>query len=329
MSDRLTLGDYVRSEDPNGAQAQIVEILEQELPIIQDAYAKPSNADLGNRTTIRSSLPTVGTVKINQGVTKSRALTRQVTDAIGLYEGRSETDTRIARLLGMGAFETRRRQDMRQFSEALSQRVATDMVYGSIAIDEASFDGLVPRMASLSTARTGSQVWSMGSVVGSDGCSLLIVDWGDGKASVVFPKNSKGGISVEDKGEQEVLDDEGKPYFAYVSLINWAIGICVEDPRHIARLSNIDLSDSLLSTPTQGWLIRTLTQTMDMMPQPGGAQRVLYCPIRLYSAFRLQAMEKSNLALTLEQYLGKMEPHFMGYPIRKLEVMTTSETTVS
>ena len=61
--DRLTLYDFHKSQDPDGSAAQIVEVLAQENPAIEDAPIYPSNAEVGHRVTIQRSLPTIATAK--------------------------------------------------------------------------------------------------------------------------------------------------------------------------------------------------------------------------------------------------------------------------
>jgi hypothetical protein len=327
----MTLLDFAKSKDPNGSQAQVYELMNQFNPCMQDAPAYPSNAPLGNRTTYRRSLPAVGTAKINKGVTRSKSTTDQRVDTIGYFAGRSEVDARIRKLEGDGAFVSKRKDEDSAFEEALSQLVCNTMFYGDVKTDEASFDGLAPRMGALNagTDLTTSQVWSQGTVTGGDGASIYIVDWGERAAHLIYPPTSIAGLDVQDKGELSVNDADGNPMQAYVSLYDWFVGLVVKDPRHIARLANIDISDAALDTPTQGKLIDILEKIMAHMPDPGAAQRVLYCPFKLYSSFNKQARSFSNQALQIRDYLGRPTPHFYEYPLRKVQQLSITEATVS
>jgi hypothetical protein len=327
---RMSLSEYVKSEAPDGSQAEIAEVMNEVGTMIQDAHVKPSNALLGNTTVIRKTLPTFASVKINQGVTPSITTTEQKVDTIGMFEGAAETDARLPGILGMADFEKRRKADLMAFVEVATQTGHQYLLYGSTLTDEAGFDGFMPRLNALNTTDySTSIVASMGSVTGSDGCSVLIVDWGENACSLLFPKNSVAGLETIDEGKVPVLDSDNKRFMAYLTTLRWKIGLGVDDRRHMGRLANIDTSDSLLASPTQGNLYRELTKVLNKMPDPGTAQRVMYVPIDLYTALWLQAMEKSNLQLTLQEYLGKMEPHFMGWPFRKVQRMTIAESTVS
>jgi hypothetical protein len=333
MSNRLTLTDFAKSKDPNGTQAQVFELMTQYNPPMQDAPAYPSNAPYGNRTTYRRTLPAVGTAKINKGVSRSKSQTDQRTDVIGYFAGRAEIDVRIRKLEGEAAYISKRGKEDRSFEEALAQLVCNTLFYGDTKLDEASFDGLSPRLSTLNegSSLVDPQVWRQSLTVqpNGDGCSIFVVDWGQDGAHLIYPPNTIAGLDVQDKPDQAVADDDGGSFQADVSLYDWFTGLAVEDMRHIARLCNIDVSDAALDAPTQGKLIDRLEQIMSYMPEPGGAQRVLYCPLKLYASFSKQARSFSNQALTIRDYLGRPTPHFWEYPLRRVEQLSITETNVA
>ncbi len=331
MSGRMTLLDFAKSKDPNGQQAQVFELLEQANPILKDAPAYPANAPLGNTTTYRRTLPSVGTAKINKGVTRSKSQTDQRQDSIGYFAAKSEIDVRIRKVEGVAAYLKKRESESLAFKEALAQLVANNLVYGDIKTDEASFDGLFVRMAALNEGASliGSQIWSNGTVTGGDGASIGVVDWGEKAAHLIYPPNTVAGLDVQDLPNRDVADDDGASFIADVDAYDWFVGLAVGDPRHIARLANIDVSDAALDTPTQGKIIDKLEQIMSFMPDPGANQRVLYCPLKLYASFSKQARSASNLALSIRDYLGKPTPHFWDYPLRRVEQMSITEPSVS
>jgi hypothetical protein len=331
---RSTLADVARMKDPDGTLAQTIELMNQFSPILQDAPAFPTNAPYGNRTTLRRSLPAVGTAKINRGVQRSKSTTDQRTDPIGFFSGRSEIDARIRKVEGDAAFAKRRDDEDKTFEEALVQAITNAAFYGNVATDEAAFDGLLTRMNSINagTSLLAPQVFNQASgqaVVGGDGCSMVIVDWGERAVSLGYPPNTIAGLDVQDLGEIPVNDDDGNSFQAGTTLYEWFVGLVVKDPRHMARLANIDLSDSAIDTPLQGKLFDNLERIFSLMPDPGSAQRVIYCPLRLYSSFLKQARTVSNLALSMGEYLGKQTPMAWGYPLRRSDQLSITEGTIS
>lgn len=330
---RSTFTDLARATDPNGAPAQVFEIMNLVNPMIEDAPAYPSNAPLGNRVTIRTSLPTVQGAKINKGTTKSKGTTEQRTDAIGLIDGRSEFDRKIRKTMGSKHYEAERMRQDRSFAESLAQYLANLLLYGDIRTDETAFDGHATRMSSLNQGATqsASQVWSMGAVVGGDGSSMFIIDWGPDTAHLVYPEEGEGsgGLTVENLENIPVLDQDSVSFQGDVTQYLWAVGLTIKDPRHVARIANIDISDANLATPTQGNLVDKLIDVLEEMPPPGNAQRMIYCPRRVRAAFIKQANNKSNMALTMGQYLNKPIPMYDGLPLRRADAISVAETTVS
>jgi hypothetical protein len=264
-------------------------------------------------------------------VVRSKSATDQRRDVIGYFAGRSEIDRRIRTLKGDAAYITKRQKEDRAFEEALAQLGCNTLFYGDVKLDESSFDGLAPRLNALNegASRVASQVWSMGAVVGGDACSIYIVDWGQDASHFIYPPNTVAGMQLEDLLNQPVDDNDGNSFQADVSLYNWFFGLAVEDPRHVARLCNIDVSDAGLDAPAQGKIIDKLEEIMAFMPDPGPNQRVLYAPQKLYAPFRKQARSFANQALTIEDYLGRKEPHFWEFPMRRVDQLSIAETVVA
>ncbi len=329
--DRLSLLDFASSKAPNGTIARTIELLNQLSPVIEDAYAEAGNAPYGNRTTIRTGLPTVGTTKLNKGTPRSKSSKSAITDSFGIFSGRAEVDARHRDIEGVAAYAQMRADENAAFRESLAQTVTTNFFYGDTAVDEASFDGLGPRMAALNQGAdlTAPQVWSMGAVAGGDGCSMFVCDWGEQALRMGFPPNTVAGLQIKDLGDIPVNDDDGNSLQAGTTLYDWYIGLIPKDRRHMARLANIDLSDALLDAPTQGKIFDKIEQIFALMPEPGGAQRVIYCPLRLYAGFLKQARTVSNLALSMGEYLGKPTPMMWGYPLRRSDRLSTTEGTVA
>lgn len=330
--DRLTLYDFHKSKNPDGQPAQIVEILAQENPAIEDAPAYPSNAEFGHRVTVQRALPTIATAKINKGIPRSKGTTEQLTDAIGYWAGRSEVDPRIRNVQGDAAYMARRMAEDRMFAEAAGQTVCQAQFYGNVATDEAAFDGFGPRLNALNTTNLNdAMVLSMGSVTGADGTSVWVVDWGDRACHLVYPQKyaAGAGLKINDLPDRDGEDIDGRPMRVDVTEYEWYVGLAIEDRRHMARLANIDLSDALLASPTQGWLYDKLDQLLGYMPPPGNAQRVIYCSTWLEPALRTQARARSNQALSIEDYRGKLIPHLWGFPIRGVRQLSIAEATVS
>jgi hypothetical protein len=333
---RITFLDFIRSLGPDGRSIMTVaEVLNQSNPMLQDGPILKSNADLGHRVTLRSGLPTVTTGKIDKGVPRSKSATEQRTESMALFVGRSEIDVRNKQTFGLEKYNRKRASEDLAFAESFSQFVTLQALYGSVNADEGTIQGIATRMPALQQPAYGvgaSQVWSKGTVTGGDGTSIYIVDWGERGVHWIYPEASTtAGLQSMDKGEVQVNDVDGNPFFADVTEYDWSIGIAVEDPRHIGRLANIDISDALLGTGmVQGRLTDSLMDVIGAMPAPDGMQRIIYAPGRLVVGLNKQLNNLgAGVPLTVEEYLGKRMLHFQGSPFRQVDQISLSETTVS
>lgn len=324
---RYTLLDYAKSEDPDGKQAYVYEIQNQINAIIEDAVAFPSNAPLANRVTLRAGLPVVASGKVNKGVPKSKATTEQRQDAIALVEGRAETDIKLRKVLGADAFEAKRTTDAKAWIEAIAQWLAQQVLYGDTKTDEATMDGLAGRQASLQTS-SYAKSWVQDGGGGSARTSLYVVDWGMDTVGLGFPPGSIAGLDVQDLGMQPVQDNDNNTFTALVTSFIQTVGLVVKDPRHIARLANILNTDTFADAPTKN-LINQLVFLLANMPDPGGARRVIYCHRKVLAGFYMQAINKTNAALSIQDYLGKPTAHFWTFPIRPVDQISLAESAVA
>lgn len=333
---RITFTDFIRALGPDGKSIMVVaEVMEQSNPLLQDGPILKSNADLGHRVTVRSGLPTVTVGKIDKGVPRSKSATEQKTESMALFVGRSEIDVRNKQTFGEEKYRRKRASEDLSFAESFSQFVTLQALYGSVNADEGTIQGIATRMPALQQPAYGvgaSQVWSKGTVTGGDGTSIYIVDWGERGVHWIYPEASTtGGLQSLDKGEHQVTDVDGLPFFADVTEYDWSIGIAVEDPRHIGRLANIDISDATLGTGmVQGRLADSLMDVIGAMPAPNGMQRIIYVPGRIGVAFNKQLNNLgAGMPLTVEEYLGKRMLHFQGSPLRQVDQISLSESTIA
>lgn len=335
---KATLLDIAQQTDPKGNPTRVIEVLHQMNPLLQVLPAEAANAPMGNRVTIRGALPTVQRTKVNQGVPLSKSGAYQHIDTIGMFEAMADIDIKEKLVVGEEAFNNYRWNEESAFHEAFAQQVAEEAIYGDERVNGSGFTGLAARLAALSSLKTGAQVRSAGLVSGSDGTSIYIVDAGGARgAKVIYPEKgaypaggeATAGLYVRDCGEVPSKDEDQNHLQVYRTHYLWLVGLAIGDPRKIARLANIDVSDANLESPTQGKLIRMLTDILNAMPSPADSKRVLFTSTEIVSAFFKQAMDKSNAALSMQDYLGKPTAHFWGNPIMILDKVSNNESTVA
>jgi len=330
----LTLADWAKRLDPDGKTAKTVEILSQTNEILNDMLFKEGNLPTGEQTTIRTGLPTVYYRLMNQGVPKSKSTTAQVVETAAMLSARSEVDEDEANLNGnVNAY---RMDEAMAFVEAMSQRMATTLFYGSAANPE-EFVGFAPRYNDLSATNAQNIITAGGS--GSDNSSIWLVGWGQRTVMGIFPKGSKAGMDHQDLGLGDAFDSNNDRFRAYMDLWKWSNGLVVKDWRYAVRIPNIDISDLVGQTGTQALtastsIIKLMARAIDRLPSMAGINPAFYVNRTVASHLRLIALEKSSSAVTIEPGLNQLGDsiftlRFLGVPVRIVDALTEAEAVVA
>ena len=222
-----TLLDLAKRLDPDGKIDVIAEILTQENPILEDLSFVEGNLPTGHRTTIRTGLPTPTWRKLYGGVQPTKSNTAQVTDSCGMLEAYAEVDKALADLNGnTAAF---RLSEDRAHIEGMAQELASTIIYGNEGDQPEAFTGLAPRYNSLSAANADNIVSAGGT--GSDNTSIWLVVWGDQTLHGIYPKGSRAGLDMQDKGQVTIenVDGSGGRMEAYRTHYRHDCGLTVRD----------------------------------------------------------------------------------------------------
>lgn len=333
-SNVLTLSDWAKRLDPKGKTAVIVELLSQTNKILDDARFKEGNLPTGEQVTIRTGLPDVYYRMMNQGVPKSKSKTAQVTEQCASLEARSEVDVKVAKL--NGNVKQFRFSESKAFIEAMNQKQATTMFYGSASNPE-EFVGLANRYSDTS-ANNGENI-ILGGGSGADNTSIYLVGWGDEAVYGIFPKGSKAGLNHQDLGEGDAFDSDNNRFRAYMDLYEWDAGLVVKDWRYGVRVPNIDVSHLTGLTGTQALtaatsIIKLMSQAIDRLPTMDSVSPAFYANRTVLSHLRMIALDKSSSAVTVEPAINQFgktihELRFLGVPVRLSDAITNAESVVS
>lgn len=323
----LTLADWAKRLDPDGRVPVVAELLSQSNEILEDAVFMEGNLPTGHRVVIRTGLPTVYWRAINQGIPTSKSTTAQVDEACGMLEAYSEVDKDLAELNGNTA-QFRLSEDS-AFLEAMNQTMAQTLFYGNPATDPKQFLGLASRYSS-TTAGNGQNIIKAGGS-GSVNTSIYLVIWGENTVFCPFPKASKAGLLHEDLGLNTVWDSNQGRYQAYRTHYQWKNGLVVKDWRYVVRIANIDTT--ITNNNFAADLIALLSRALDRIPNFGMGRPVFYMNRTVYSILRLQALNKSNYALSVEKGLSQFGLpmnwlSFNGVPLRRVDQLLNTEATV-
>ncbi|WP_017773840.1 major capsid protein [Paraburkholderia kururiensis] len=339
----LTYADWAKRMDDDGKVATIINLLSQTNEILDDMLVVEGNLPTGHKTTVRTGLPSATWRLLNYGVVKTKSTTAQVTDACGMLECYSEIDKDLADLNGNTA-EFRLSEDL-AFLEGMNQQMAQTMFYGNTAVNPERFMGFAPRFNTVTTsnAQTAANVIDAGGTQ-STNTSIWIVVWGPNTAHGIFPKGKISGLQHRDLGEWPLSDANGNLYQGYRTHFKWDMGLTVRDWRYVVRIANIDVTQ--LSTGSAANLINALIRGVHRLPTapvtlsseqktdaPDGGQMqmgrtVIYCNRVIRTYLDLQAVNKTNVLLRLDEWEGKVITTFRGVPIRTCDQILNTESRV-
>ena len=323
------------------AEGTVVEILKRQNPVLDDAIATQCNMDAVHRHMIRTGLPSVSWGRLYQGVAQSKATMQQVDDTTGFLEAASSIDTRLLKLAPDPA--KARLVDSAPFLEAMNQEMATGIFYHDTATTPEKFKGLAARYAFYNSnvpdpakPNAANQVVHGGGA-GSDNTSIWFVTWGDHATSLLYPKGMKAGVTIEDKGEQRVLDASGNPYYVKETMFNWHLGMFVKDPRYNARVANIDVSDMRAGSVDLWALMRKAYYRLQSRRRDGISSRIaVYMNREVLEILDAQSSDRALLAanpnytgLGHAEVEGKEVRTYRGLPIRESDSILNTEALVT
>lgn len=346
-SNALTYADWAKRTETGYKIGVIIEMLSLCNEILVDMLVMEGNLPTGNKTVVRTGLPSATWRLLNTGIQPTKSTTAPIIDTCGNLEAESQVDQDVLALANDKTMF--RLSESRAFLEAMSQTMASTLIYGNTAVNPERFTGLTPRYNTTNTANalSAANVIDMGGV-GSDNTSIWIVTWGDQTTCGITPKGQPTGLNHQDMGLQRIQDTAqsfatGAYYWGFVDHYKWQLGLQVKDWRYNVRLCNIDVSDlqtvnaaniinglvrGLNRLPTTAAGV-TSTQTSDAPTIQGSMGRtVIYCNRTVKTYLELQAMNKTNVLLQLEQYNGMAVTKFRGIPVRTVDAILNNETRV-
>lgn len=328
-SNVLNLLDWAKRLDPDGKTADIVEMLSQSNPILDDMMFMEGNLPTGHRTTVRTGLPTVAWRLINSGVAPSKSTTAQVDEACGDLEAWSEVDEKLANLGGNPAAV--RLSEGKAFVEAMNQEMAATLFYGNSGTAPEEFTGLAPRYASTSAAN--GQNILLGGSADTDNSSIWLICWGSQSIFGIFPKGSKAGLQHDDFGLETVETSAavgGNRMRAYRERWKWECGIALKDWRYVVRIPNIDIS-ALVAQSSDANLFNLMIKATHRIPNLGMGKCAFYMNRTCFQMLDIQARDAvgSGGQLSYADVAGKRVASFRGIPVRVCDALLQNEAVVS
>ena len=339
------LVDWAQMVDPDGAIADLADMLAQCNDILKDMIWQEGNLPTGHQTSAIVGLPQGTWRGNNQGVPSTKPLAAQTRFSIGELTDYSLVDKSEAVLNG-NVMKFRWNQDQTHI-QGLSQQVATAMFYSNEATTPNQFTGFSPyyNTVSTSSAQSAKNVIDAGGTASAN-ASLWLVGWGDNTTFGIFPKGSQAGLVYEDKGDIRALyDSNGNQFEGYTSYFCWKLGLAVKNWQYNVRIANIDTTTAgLLGTappdlnallcgaanlpPTstrRASGITSVDSPADPMP---GVNQALYANRTVKTALEIQAIRDKNVLISMKEYAGEPVLMWRDIPVRVVDALLNTESRV-
>lgn len=320
--------------------ADVIEVLRQQNPILDDAIVVEANMGTIHRTTIRTGLPTPTWGRLYKGIPQNKSGYQQVDDTTGFLEARSAVDTRLLDLSPDSRGQVRLNEAAGQL-EGMNQEMATGVFYHDTATTPEKFKGLSARYNTLGGGGAGNQIIDAGGA-GSDNTSIWIVTWSDRATHLLYPKGTQAGIKRDDKGQQRVQDAAGDAYYVEEEIFTWHMGLTVRDWRYNARVANIDVSNLQAGNVDIYKFLRKAYYKLQSRPRRtdgngdgmGAVRQAIYCNRDVMEA--LDAMATNGGAagsdnfvrLTPMELEGREILTYRGIPLRECDAILNTEARV-
>ncbi|HQT65357.1 MAG TPA: hypothetical protein PLO16_12675 [Acidocella sp.] len=310
--------------------------LNDDLPYVE------ANEVGGHEFVFRTSIPAGAWRQYNMGIPYSKSTTAKARVGLGMLEDYSQVDRALAE--HSGDKEKFRESEDVAFLEGMSQTIASTFIYGNTTVNPAEFMGLSPFYNSISGAQNGSNIINGGGT-GSANTSLWLIGWGPETIFGLFPRGSTAGLTMEDKGDVTPgFDNQGNRFEAYTSWFRQQAGLCPKDWRYGVRLANIDtttaglagaspydlfagMAEMLLLFPKLTSKTSGITKT-DSATEPG-VRPVFYCNRTTRHWMDVQAMRDKNVLLRIEDYAGMPIMGYREIPIKIVDQILNTESTIS
>lgn len=339
----FTYAEWALRMDSTGKASVLVNLLSQNNGILEDMLAVECQNGNSFEFTQVVKLPAPTRRVYNQGVVATMAAVAKQVVTCAEYGDWVKFDASLARL--GGNLSDLRAMELAMHMEGTSQQVASDLFYANRATDPTQFTGLsnIYSTVTTSTSQIAENVIDCGGT-GSTNASMWLITWGPRHIHTIFPKGLPAGLTHRDYGDTVPLyDASNNAYPGYQDWLQWDLGVAVHDWRFGVRACNIDYT--LFGGGSAANLIEILAamvykppimpagvgpvQTSDSPDKLMMGRSAIYVNRTVYLALDLQAQNKTNLLLKMDEWDGHVVLTYRGVPIRVVDALLSSEARVT
>ncbi len=340
-----TFGDVIGNYSSADARAMFVQpakILRRKCPILEYLPMVASNNVISNVATRTDYIPTPATRRFNEYAALTSAKNSQINDPIAMFVDWAAMDCELVKIQNNP--EEYVSDQIDNHVEGFAQKLESEMIYGNLVTDPGSFNGLATRFHNTANYPNGQldwvpNVWDGGYESGNS-TSIWIFEFGKNKVQAIYPVNSPAGLQIENKGEQtwtmptatNGLLASAKAIQAYVTYLQWKIGLQVVDERCVQRIANINPTALSPGNFDENILIQALGYLPDAGAAPG---TVIVVNRTIMNQMNIRAVsQKTNGYYTQDMESGdiwgsRRVTRFQGIPVVMCEKILNTEPNVT
>ncbi len=338
----LTLADMLKGRKGDGSfDSEIVDLVVQENPMLDDIPFVEANNGTAHRTTIRTGIPKPTWVGFYEGVQPVKGSKAQVQDTCGKMKAKLEID---ADLYDNGPATDKAQtiaDELGGIAEGMNQEMAQALIYGKLVDEPRAFNGLFKFYAtagadSLSYDRNDAAHYVFNGAKASSPStsalrSIALIGWSPRTITGFYPQGAKSaGLDRGTFKKVEVTDSKGGTYEAYRQYLTWTMGLSVKDFRYGGRIANLE-SDHMLDASGQPNYIELARRLRSRVKTSGSVRRAWYMSQTVWEYIEVlfgRATQGNAIKYEdLEQRKGV--PMLLGIPVRICDAMEVNEAYVS
>lgn len=340
-----TFADVIGNYSSSDARAQFVQpakILRRKCPLLEFLPMVASNNVISNVASRTDYIPTPATRRFNEFAAVTSAKNTQINDPIAMFVDWAVQDKELVKI--QNSPEEYISDQIDNHVEGFAQKLESEMIYGNLVSDPGSFNGLSTRFHNTAAYPNGDttwvpNVWDGGYELGNS-TSIWCFEFGKNKVQAIYPVNSPAGLQIETLGEQtwtmpsalNGLLASAKAIQAYVTYLQWKIGLQVVDERCVQRIANINPTPLAAGGFDENILIQALGYLPDQGAAPG---TVIVVNRTIMNEMNIRAVsQKTNGYYTQNMESGdiwgsRRVTRFQGIPVVMCEKILNTEPTVT
>jgi len=333
----ITLRDVNSGRKPDGSMdTDVVEIMAQENPVLQDIPWRECSKGREDVTTIRTGMPKATLRMFYEGVVGSKSTKKQVTNACCTVSTAIEVDMRQYR-------QTKDKEayladERRAHADVAGQGIARLLWYGDTKDDPRGINGIFRTLSEYAPNGCADDKIAAfyclngGGAQGGSLRSISLVGWGNKSVHGLYPEGTSMGLDIgelkDDYVDVENPDGSTGRLLMGIQEMNWEAGLAIRDYRYMGRIANIDLATAFNANGVPDYT-EMLRRLVCRVKGEGVNQRLYMCRM-MFEVLAVQFGRKTQEnAIKYPDLMQKLDGSILGIPVSYNDALNCDEVAVN